>query len=359
MRLIVSVLGLLMLASGCATTPIPLAPQSETSLKGKQIKIVEHKKEELVFSTLTPGGAAFGMIGAAIANSNGKQAVAKFNLLDPAAEIAQGLAQSLATQYSVQISDGLVPLDGLTTEELARKQGADTLLLDVGPSSTSVVYYPTSWGKYRVMYGVPAKLLEGKSGQILARGNCSYVPDDLPHAPSYDELFGGQGEVLKAHIKTGQIICDSKIRKELFHLPAQPDTSAQASPSATTPVAVAAPASNGPLSQLAAQLFLVTPQRGYAQINDVSKFPWGAKYQGKYDAYLANPKPTKMLVTGSRGGFYSTGNASLDQAYALFDRCLAQHSECWVYALNDEVVWSEDKALRISRDKLRPLPPKP
>lgn len=357
MRFVISVLSLLLFISGCATTPIPLAPQSEALLKGKQIRIVEHKKEELVFSTMTPGGAAFGLIGAAIANSNGKQAFAKFNLPDPAAEMAQGLAQSLATQYSAQAATDLLPLKGLSPEELARKQSADTLLLDVGPSSAGVVYYPTSWGKYRVMYGIPVTLFEGKSGQILARGSCSHVPDDLPHAPSYDELFGGQGEVLQAHIKSGQIICDSKIRKDLFHLPALPDTSVQTSPAETT--TVAAPAPNGTPSQLAAQLFLVTPQNSYAHISEIDKFPWGAKYRAKYEAYLANPKATKMLVTGSRGGFYSTGNASLDQAYALFDRCLAQHTECWVYALNDEVVWSEDKALRISRDKLRPLPPKP
>lgn len=221
MRFIVSVLGLLLLVSGCATSPVPLAPQSETALKNKQIKLVAHKKEEMAFSTLTPSGAVFGAIGAAISTSNAKQAVAKFNLLDPATEIAQGLAQSLATQYSMQVSGDLIPLDGLTTEELARKQSADTLLLDVGPSSTSVVYYPTSWGKYRVMYGVPVKLVEGQSGQVLVRGACSHVPDDLAHAPSYDELFGGQGEVLKAQLKNGQIVCDGKFRKELFRLPAQ------------------------------------------------------------------------------------------------------------------------------------------
>jgi len=369
MRFILSVLGLLLLVSGCATAPVPLAPQSEALLKGKQIKLVEHKKEELAFSTLTPGGAAFGMIGAAISSNNGKQAVAKFGLLDPAAEIAQGLAQGLASRYSARIATDLVPPGGLNPEELARKQSANTLLLDVGPSGVMVVYYPSSWGKYRVMYGVPVKLFEGKSGQILVQGNCSYVPDDLPHAPSYDELFGGQGEVLKAHIKTGQTICDSKIRKELFRLPAQPDVAAQTSPAAVptapvpapaAPVApVATPAINRAPSAMAAQLLLVTPQNGYAQINEIDKFPMSTKYRSNYEAYLANPKQTKMLVAGSKGGFYSTGNASVEQAHALFDRCLAQHPECWVYALNDEVVWSEDKALRVSRDKLKPLTSQP
>lgn len=355
MRSFLYLLGLLLLLSGCATAPIPLAPQSEASLKGKQIKLVEHKNEELVFSTLTPGGAAFGMIGAAISDANGKEAIAKFGLLDPAAEIAQGLAQSLATRYSARIvADRLAP-GGLSLEDLARKQSADTLLLDVGPSSTTVVYYPTSWGKYRVMYGLPVKLLEGKSAKVLAQGACSYVPDDLPHAPSYDELFGGQGEILKAHIKTGQIICDNKIRTELFRLPAQPDVAVQ-----TLPVAAPkSPASTRAPSAMAAQLLLVTPQGGYAQITEIDKFPMNAKYRSNYEAYLANPKQTKMLVTSSKGGFYSTGNASLEQAHALFDRCLAQHPECWVYALNDEVVWSEDKALRISRDQLKPLPRQP
>jgi hypothetical protein len=358
MRFILSVLGLL-LVTGCATAPIPLSPQSEALLKGKQIKLVEHQKEEMAFSTLTPGGAAFGMIGAAISSNNGKQAVAKFGLLDPAAEIAQGLAQSLANQYSARIATDLIPLGGLNPEELARKQSTDTLLLDVGPSSTMVVYYPTSWGKYRVMYGVPVKLFEGKSGQILVQGSCSYVPDDLAHAPSYDELFGGQGEVLKTHLKTGQTICDGVIRKDLFHLPAQTNVAAQTTPTTAPTAPVPAPAINKAPSTMAAQLLLVTPQNGYAQINEIDKFPMSAKYRSNYEAYLANPKPTKMLVTGSKGGFYSTGNASVEQAHALFDRCLAQHPECWVYALNDEVVWSEDKALRIGRDKLKPLTSQP
>lgn len=110
---------------------------------------------------------------------------------------------------------------------------------------------------------------------------------------------------------------------------------------------------------MAAQLLLVTPQGGYAQITEIDKFPMSAKYRNNYEAYLANPKQAKMLVTGSKGGFYSTGNASLEQAHALFDRCLTQHPECWGYALNDEVVCSEDKALRISRDQLKPLPRQP
>lgn len=361
MRLTPSVLGLL-LVSGCATAPIPLAQQSEVSLKGKQIKLVEHKKEEMVFSTLTPGGVAFGIIATAIANDNVKQAVAKFGLLDPAAEIAQGLAQSLATRYSARLAADRVPLAGLSAEELARKQSADTLLLDVGPSGAMVAYYPSNWGKYRVTYGVPVKLLAGRSGQILAQGSCSYVPDDLPNAPSYDELFGGQGEVIKAHIKTGQTICDSKIRKELFRLPDQPDVAAQASPAspASPPTApTPAPAIDRVPSAMAARLLLVAPQNGYAQIDEIDKYPMSAKYRSNYEAYLANPKKTKMLVAGSKGGFYSTGNASLEQAHALFDRCLAQHAECWVYALNDEVVWSEDKALRIGRDKLKPLTGQP
>jgi len=352
-------LGLLLLVSGCATAPIPLAPQSEALLKGKQIKLVEHQKEDMVFSTLTPSGVAFGIIGTAISNNNAKQAVAKFGLLDPAAEIAQGLAQSLATRYSSRLATDHLPLGGLTPEQLARKQSADTLLLDVGPSGAMVAYYPSSWGKYRVMYSVPVKLLEGKSAQIVVQGYCSYMPDDLPNAPSYDELFGGQGEVLKAHIKTGQTVCDSKIRKELFHFPESPEVVAQALPIAAPAALLPAPAINRVPSAMAARLLLVTPQNGYAQINEIEKFPMSAKYRSNYEGYLANPKQTKMLVTGSKGGFYSTGNASVEQAHALFDRCLAQHPECWVYALNDEVVWSQDIALRIGREKLKPLTSQP
>lgn len=351
MRSVLPVLGLLLLLSGCASAPLPLAPQSEALLKGKQIKLVEHKRDEMGFSTLTPSGAAFGLIGAAIADNNGRQAIAKFGLIDPAAETSQALAQSLAIRYSASIAAEPIASGGQGTEELARKQGADALVLDVGPSVATIVYYPSSWGKYRVIYGVSVKLLEGKSGQVLVQGYCSHVPDDLPNAPSYDELFAGKGEVLKAHLRTGHAICDSKIRTELFRLPAQSDV-------ATKPPPVAVPtvqAINRTPSAMAAQLLLVTPQAGYAKIDEIERFPMNAKYRSNYEAYLANPKKTKMLVTGSKGGFYSTGNASLEQAHILFDRCLAQHPECWVYALNDEVVWSEDPTLRISRDKLKPL----
>ena len=111
------------------------------------------------------------------------------------------------------------------------------------------------------------------------------------------------------------------------------------------------------LTPALAALLQVRPASGYASPEDIERLPAAAKYRSNYERFLANPKPTKALVLGEDGGFFSNGSGSLAELHQLFERCHGDgHQECWLYSWGKEVVWSTDKAQRISRAKLMPLP---
>ncbi|NSL55987.1 DUF2846 domain-containing protein [Uliginosibacterium aquaticum] len=133
--------------------------------------------------------------------------------------------------------------------------------------------------------------------------------------------------------------------------------SAEQTNSSQAPVARPGAATPPSASPELLALLRVQPASGYARPEDINRLPTQAKYRVRYEEFLANPKPTKALVLGDGGGFFSTGTAGLPELYKLFERCQNDgHKECWLYSWGTEVVWSEDKALRINRDKLNPLP---
>ena len=138
--------------------------------------------------------------------------------------------------------------------------------------------------------------------------------------------------------------------------PATPDVPSSHAPApATTPSTTLAPATVA--NPALAALLQVRPASGYASPEDIEHLPAAAKYRSNYERFLANPKPTKALVLGEDGGFFSNGSGSLAELHQLFERCHGDgHQECWLYSWGKEVVWSTDKAQRISRAKLMPLP---
>lgn len=165
-------------------------------------------------------------------------------------------------------------------------------------------------------------------------------------------VWGGRSQlqvVSEEKGKAGVLECKLVQQK---HLPnqaknAEKPGSASASPALSSP----------PVAEIARpDLFLVALPSGYARIEEIDKAPIRSQARIQYQGYLANPKKTKAFLVANKGGFYSTGNASLPELYALFDRCLSTNPECWLYALGDQVVWSENKNLRINREKLQPLP---
>ena len=92
-----------------------------------------------------------------------------------------------------------------------------------------------------------------------------------------------------------------------------------------------------------AHAFAVPPASGFARIDDVAAVPVDAKGLDRYAYYLAQPKPKAFVVT-SKGGWYLSTDSVNAMRLAL-DPC-APGGRCWLYAVDDDVVWQADPAKR-------------
>jgi hypothetical protein len=89
------------------------------------------------------------------------------------------------------------------------------------------------------------------------------------------------------------------------------------------------------------------PASGFAAIDDVDKVPVRDAGKDRYRHYLTLQPPKAFVVT-EKGGwwmFYRNGDA---MAMAL-DQCEERKVTCWLYAVDDRVVFTADPATRISR----------
>jgi hypothetical protein len=125
-----------------------------------------------------------------------------------------------------------------------------------------------------------------------------------------------------------------------------------APPAAATP---AAPAPAAPAPAPRRHSRAVPPASGFAPIGDVDAVPIRTEGKPRYQHYLTLPSP-KAFVVYERGGwrfFSGTANAMT----AALDYCAREATPCWLYAVDDTVVWQPEPARRIGRsDQLLPAP---
>ena len=99
---------------------------------------------------------------------------------------------------------------------------------------------------------------------------------------------------------------------------------------------------------------VVPPSTGFAAIGDVTAVPVSARGQERYRQYLGHPPPKAFAVT-EKGSSY----VSMDDAYAMstvMESCAKAGAKCWLYAVDDTVVWSADPGARIDATRLQRKP---
>lgn len=96
----------------------------------------------------------------------------------------------------------------------------------------------------------------------------------------------------------------------------------------------------------------VPPPSAYAPIDDAQAIPYiGDKGRARYPLYLKAATP-KAFVINQRGGWRWIANDS-DAMRKTLAICLADPgARCWLYAVDDQVVWQEDESKRTSLPEL-------
>ncbi|HXP01171.1 MAG TPA: hypothetical protein VN813_11745 [Luteibacter sp.] len=202
--------------SGC--TPLPtksLAPES--TLQGKHVVLSHYAKPD--FAAMTTGKALFGMIGGFAMVSAGNQMVKNENIDDPAIEISQRLASDMAARHAstvLPVSD-TVATDDNPSSLVKTYPGAD-VILDVRTMYWMYSYYPNKWSKYRVMYAARVRLIDGKTGALLAQQMCNVEPTDPENAPTHDALRADHAALVKQFLHKAADTCVSDVEQQALRV---------------------------------------------------------------------------------------------------------------------------------------------
>jgi uncharacterized protein YcfJ len=201
-----------------ACAPVPTKSiNSAAGLQGKRLAITSHPIAD--FSAGTAGKAMFAMVGAIAMIHAGNEMVRQDQIEDPAIRISQRLSNDLAKTQGVILlpPSGSVASSDDPATLVKTYPGAD-LLLDVKTYAWSYIYYPTKWGSYRVNYDANVRLLDGKSGEVIAQQTCKVDPTDPNNPPSLEALRANQSALLKQLLSKAADTCVGNVEQQVLRL---------------------------------------------------------------------------------------------------------------------------------------------
>ena len=206
------------LSAGCASrAPIALAPDAAAKLSGRSVVGVYGSPPS--FIAYTPGRASIPFVGIAAIISEGNQLVTENAIADPAIRVSQLLAAALARQLNGQatkVADHLAPGEAVTT--LRTQFPSADLLIDVRTEGWGYINYASNFAKYQSSFGAMVRLIDMKSGAVLAEGPCSGAAGNVDTAATYDELLANGSAKLKAELEQKGDECIEGIRRGIFRL---------------------------------------------------------------------------------------------------------------------------------------------
>lgn len=206
-------------ASGCTTVrQQPIDAKAGSSLKGQTVAATVHGTKP-DFAAMTSTKAAFALIGAVVAISEGNKLVAASNIDDPAAGISSALSLALQDRYGAQAVQPAIKTNGEEIAQVVAAVGsAANYVVDVRTINWSLNYFATDWTHYRLIYSARARLIDTKTQQVVAEGLCKRIPETNEGAPTYDEMVGNNAARLKKELAVAAQTCVDSLKKDMLSI---------------------------------------------------------------------------------------------------------------------------------------------
>lgn len=169
------------------------------------------------FSLMTPGKAAFGMIGAIAQIAESNRIKKENQLLDPGVDIAFDLAKVLAEQR--QLSVAKTPMKAGDPIPVTTEDGAKVAyLIDMQSSNVLVSYYSFDWVHFHANYWGKLVIMDPTTKKVLVQAKCK-AESPKEGAPTHSALLDDNAAGLKALISQTANVCFEKLKPELSKLP--------------------------------------------------------------------------------------------------------------------------------------------
>jgi dienelactone hydrolase len=97
--------------------------------------------------------------------------------------------------------------------------------------------------------------------------------------------------------------------------------------------------------------YVLPPVSGFAAADDMAAVPLSEAGKARYAHYRGLPSPKAFAVTEKGGWYFNAGEP--EAMAATFQACAKAKSKCWLYAVDDQVVWQPDVAARAGEAGLK------
>ena len=214
-----ALLALPLVLAGCAST-VQINRDTAAALRGQTIVLTARPAPQMAVQS--SGSAALGVFGAigGIASASlqidrGAAFVKQYQLTSPTDPVAGALARALRSQWGMQMAGPAVPVDDNDMPALAAKaNGKARYVLDV---ITTLWMLDAIGGRAQYGHAARARLIDTRSGQVVADGTCSTEPArTLAELPTYDSVVANNAAVLKSQMNTVHEACVNQLRKAMF-----------------------------------------------------------------------------------------------------------------------------------------------
>jgi hypothetical protein len=184
-----------LLATGCSVRTNELTGVEAAGLRDKTLLLVRYD-DVPNFMASTAGRMGIALVGVPAAFAAGNQMIRSNNISDPAEEISRQLAAGLREIHQLQVVEAEQRIPRSTRPKaLPTVYAGHDYILDVRTELWGADYFATDWTNYRVSYWAAIRLLDGKTGKLLASDRCLHMPKyaDTNMAPRYEDLQRGDG----------------------------------------------------------------------------------------------------------------------------------------------------------------------
>jgi hypothetical protein len=197
-----------LLPSCVSTKNIPISSSDRASIKGKSIAVTSHpmpdwgiiKPESILAASLT--GGIGGAIAGNVAEKQGNIEIAKHGIKDPAEKIAETLESELVKNTGAnRYSKDKIRSDKSDAKDVAALIPNADYILDIRTTGWMGMYYPMTVSKYRIIHSTQMRLIEQKTGRVIAQGFSAYQSDDKNNAPDFDGIYSNGAAFLKQELK--------------------------------------------------------------------------------------------------------------------------------------------------------------
>ncbi|MDB6077059.1 MAG: hypothetical protein JWO82_806 [Akkermansiaceae bacterium] len=195
------------LASCAGTSTTQLSPADRAALKGRIVAVARHDKTEPFMVMKSDIRFAGALLGAgemfSQARNAGERMVSDYRISDPTGLVTSRLSSALARSTGAK---PVTPAHAVT----AKGEGTPAEIAATYPSSDYILdLRTTGWGmgtqkmnfrRYYVGHGSKLRLIETKTGRVVAEGFHSFEAGDEKE-PGYEDLTGNGARFLKEELK--------------------------------------------------------------------------------------------------------------------------------------------------------------